>query len=164
MKKLLIALLVFGALAAAGGLSLGYLSRREATVPIEKTDGPDPVLVEPKVELVPSVAVAEATPWPAGMMPSAAPGLAAKEFAGGFDHPRWLHVLPHGDVLVAESNAPPQPDPGFSVRALLLSSSRAGPAPEVRAPIAYRCCATRTVTAWRKRKRPSSPGSIHRSV
>ncbi|KSV92832.1 sorbosone dehydrogenase family protein [Sinorhizobium sp. GL28] len=128
MKKLLIALLVFGALAAAGGLSLGYLSRREATVPIEKTYGPDPLLVEPKVELVPSVSVAEATPWPAGMMPSAAPGLAAKEFAGGFDHPRWLHVLPNGDVLVAESNAPPQPDPGFSVRAFAaqLIQGRAG--------------------------------------
>lgn len=128
MKKLLIALLVFGVLAAAGGLSLGYLSQREATVPIEKTYGPDPVLVEPRVELFPSVSVAEATPWPAGTMPSAAPGLAVKEFAGGLDHPRWLRVLPNGDVLVAESNAPPQPAPGFSVRAFAaqLIQGRAG--------------------------------------
>ncbi|WP_429809563.1 PQQ-dependent sugar dehydrogenase [Ensifer sp. B1-9] len=128
MKKLVIALLAFGVVAAAGGVGLGYLSRQEATVPIEQTYGPNPVLVEPKIERVPSVNVAEATPWPAGTMPSAAEGLAVKEFAGGLDHPRWLHVLPNGDVLVAESNAPPQPEPGFSVRAFAarLIQGRAG--------------------------------------
>ena len=26
----------------------------------------------------------------------------------GLDHPRWLYVLPNGDVLVAETNAPPE--------------------------------------------------------
>jgi len=128
MKKLVIALLAFGVVAAAGGVGLGYLSRQEATVPIEETYGPNPVLVEPKIERVPSVNVAEATPWPEGTMPSAAKGLAVKEFAGGLDHPRWLHVLPNGDVLVAESNAPPQPEPGFSVRAFVaqLIQGRAG--------------------------------------
>lgn len=39
------------------------------------------------------------------MTPQATSGLAVNQFAGGFDHPRWLYVLPNGDVLVAESNA-----------------------------------------------------------
>ncbi|MBZ7924578.1 sorbosone dehydrogenase family protein [Ensifer adhaerens] len=128
MKKLLVVLLIFGVLLAAGGASFAYLSRQQATVPIEKTYGSDPALVDPKVELVPSVNVAEATPWPPGTMPTAAQGLSVKEFAGGLDHPRWLHVLPNGDVLVAESNAPPKPEPGFSVRAFAahLIQGRAG--------------------------------------
>jgi glucose/arabinose dehydrogenase len=28
--------------------------------------------------------------------------------ASGFDHPRWIYVLPNGDVLVAETNRPPK--------------------------------------------------------
>ena len=56
--------------------------------------------------------IAPANPWPEGTAPTAAPGLAVNEYAGGLDHPRWLHVLPNGDVLVAESNAPPKPDEG----------------------------------------------------
>ncbi|MEI2297015.1 PQQ-dependent sugar dehydrogenase [Ensifer sp. MJa1] len=117
MKKLLLAAVVFAALVIVGVVGLVSLSRHEATVPIEQTYGPDPVLVEPRVELMPAINVAEATPWPAGTMPIAAQGLAVQEFAGGLDHPRWLHVLPNGDVLVAESNAPTKPDEGFSIRA-----------------------------------------------
>ena len=41
----------------------------------------------------------------------AAPGLSVNAFATGLDHPRWLYVLPNGDVLVAETNRPPTPDP-----------------------------------------------------
>lgn len=128
MKKLFSIALVLVALAAAGAASILYLSRHEATVPIEQTYGPDPVLAEPRAELVPIANVAEATPWPDGTMPSAAEGFAVAEFAGGLDHPRWLHVLPNGDVLVAESNAPARPDPGFSVRAFFtnLFQSKAG--------------------------------------
>ncbi|WP_077967111.1 PQQ-dependent sugar dehydrogenase [Ensifer adhaerens] len=128
MKKLLIAILVVAALAVTAGGGLVALSRHEATVPIEQTYGPDPVLVEPKAEWIPSVNVAEATPWPNGQMPVAAQGFVVTEFAGGLEHPRWLHVLPNGDVLVAESNAPPKPDAGFSVRAFLMGlfQARAG--------------------------------------
>lgn len=117
MKKLLIAVLVLAALAVVGGVGVVWMSRHEATVPIEQTYGPDPVLAEPRAEWLPSVNVAEATPWPDGAMPSATQGFVVQEFAGGLEHPRWLHVLPNGDVLVAESNAPPKPDAGFSFRA-----------------------------------------------
>ena len=45
------------------------------------------------------------------MTPLAAPGLRVTTFAQGLNHPRWLYVLPNGDVLVAETNGPGT-DPG----------------------------------------------------
>ena len=58
----------------------------------------------------PTVNVANAIGWPAGGKPIAANGMAVNAFATGLDHPRSLYVLPNGDVLVAETNAPPKPD------------------------------------------------------
>ena len=71
--------------------------------------GSHPVLVSPVRSLVPTVDIAPARGWPPGGKPRAAAGLAVQAYASGLDHPRWLHVLPNGDVLVAESNAPQQP-------------------------------------------------------
>ncbi len=68
--------------------------------------GPAPVLVAPNKTLVPVVRPARADGWAEGDMPSAASGLEINAFVGGLDHPRWLYVLPNGDLLVAESNAP----------------------------------------------------------
>ena len=76
--------------------------------PAQRT-GAQPDLPAPEKRLVPTVNIAPATGWPAGTMPTAAPGLAVTAFAGGLQHPRWLYVLPNGDVLVAESNAPAKP-------------------------------------------------------
>ncbi len=42
-------------------------------------------------------------PWPAGAAPQAPAGFRVERFATGLDNPRWLHVLPNGDVLVAQS-------------------------------------------------------------
>lgn len=69
--------------------------------------GPDPKLPPPVKTLLPTVEIAEATGWPAGAMPRAAQGLRVGAFAIGLDHPRWMLVLPNGDVLVAETNKPP---------------------------------------------------------
>jgi len=125
LLRILLALIVVIIIAGAG---VWFLSQEEATVPIEQTYGPDPVLAEPNPTLIPTINVAKAEPWPAGVLPKVAEGMAVNEFAGGLDHPRWLHVLPNGDVLVAESNAPPKPDEGFSIRGFLMSlfQSRAG--------------------------------------
>ena len=71
--------------------------------------GTHPVLVSPVKTLIPTVDIAPATGWPQGGKPLAAAGLAVRAYASGLDHPRWLHVLPNGDVLVAETNAPPRP-------------------------------------------------------
>jgi glucose/arabinose dehydrogenase len=82
--------------------------------------GPDPKLPAPQKSLLPTVKVAEAKGWPAGAKPQAAAGLAVNAFATGLDHPRWLHVLPNGDVLVAESNAPPKPEDGKGIKGMVM--------------------------------------------
>ncbi len=72
--------------------------------------GVNPEMPQPHKQLVPLVDIAPAKGWHDGATPIAAPGLRVKLFAGGLDHPRWLYTLPNGDVLVAETNAPPHPD------------------------------------------------------
>jgi glucose/arabinose dehydrogenase len=74
--------------------------------------GARPVLIEPKSSLLPTVNIAPAAGWPRDQAPLAAPGLQVRAFATGLNHPRWLMVLPNGDVLVAESNAPERPAEG----------------------------------------------------
>ena len=72
--------------------------------------GPDPALPPPYRSLFPVVNVAEAVGWPEGRTPVAAPGFRVQAFASGLDHPRWMYRLPNGDILVAETNAPPKPE------------------------------------------------------
>ncbi|MCQ4295748.1 sorbosone dehydrogenase family protein [Pseudomonas stutzeri] len=77
-----------------------------AKLPVGSGYGPAPALPEPNKTLLPTVHIAPAKGWPPGGKPQAAPGLRVDAFASGLDHPRWIHVLPNGDVLVAESDAP----------------------------------------------------------
>ncbi|MDN3921539.1 PQQ-dependent sugar dehydrogenase [Roseateles violae] len=79
--------------------------------------GPNPVLPAPQRSLLPTIHVADAVGWRSGDKPTPAPGLAVAAFAAGLEHPRWLYVLPNGDVLVAETNAPPRPEDGQGLRA-----------------------------------------------
>jgi len=81
-----------------------------ARLHLGQSTGPAPQLPPPVRTLIPTIHVADAESWPAGMTPTAAPGLEVRAFATGLDHPRWLLSLPNGDVLVAETAAPP-PDP-----------------------------------------------------
>lgn len=81
-----------------------------AKLSIAEGQGPAPKLVAPNKTLFPTVNIAEAIGWPEGGTPIAAAPLKVNAFAAGLAHPRWLHVLPNGDVLVAESNAPPKPE------------------------------------------------------
>ena len=74
--------------------------------------GPRPTLKAPDKQLIPTVNIAPAKGWPSGAMPTPAPGLAVNAFGIALDHPRWLYVLPNGDVLVAETNAPKRPAKG----------------------------------------------------
>ena len=116
------------AVLALGGCDGIPFFRDTAKVPVEEGYGPNPTLPAPDPSWIPTVRVAKAAPWPRGAAPTPAPGLAVNEFAGGLNHPRWLHVLPNGDVLVAESNAPPKADEGFSLRGVFMDlfMSRAG--------------------------------------
>jgi glucose/arabinose dehydrogenase len=78
--------------------------------------GPQPQIPAPRRSLLPTVNVVKARGWPADAAPVAAEGLAVTAFARGLDHPRWLYVLPNGDVLVAETNAPARPDDNKGVK------------------------------------------------
>lgn len=79
---------------------------RPSQLPADAGYGANPTLPEPSKSLIPTLKVAEAVGFKEGEVPTAAPGLQVNAFASGLDHPRWIHVLPNGDVLVAESNSP----------------------------------------------------------
>lgn len=81
-----------------------------AEIPLAQGTGPAPELPAPSKSLLPTVKVADAVGWPANATPVPADGLRVQAFAGGLEHPRWLLSLPNGDVLVAETAAPPQPE------------------------------------------------------
>ncbi|MDO8176971.1 MAG: sorbosone dehydrogenase family protein [Undibacterium sp.] len=99
-----------------------------ATLPVSAGTGPQPVLPAPQATLIPTVNIAPAKGWPEGVMPQPAEGLRVAAFARDLDHPRWLHVLPNGDVLVAETNAPPKPEDAKGIKGwvMRLVMKRAG--------------------------------------
>jgi glucose/arabinose dehydrogenase len=104
-KKLLIALPI---LAVAAALVAVYVlaTREKAEVDFARIVGPKPEIGAPDETLIPTVKVAKAVGWQAGEKPAAAAGLSVAAFAEGLEHPRWIYVLPNGDVLVSESNSP----------------------------------------------------------
>lgn len=112
------------------GLALLLLACDAAHLPEELTQGPNPVLTEPSSGLIPTINVAEAIGWRKNERPKSAAGLEVKPFASGLDHPRWLYVLPNGDVLVAETNAPKRPEGGTGIKGWMmgLAIKRAGAA------------------------------------
>jgi len=87
-----------------------------ARLPISAGVGPTPVLPAPQRSLIPMVHVAAVNRWPVGTQPTAAPMFTVTAFADSLEHPRWLYVLPNGDVLVAETNAPKRPDNATGIK------------------------------------------------
>ena len=88
--------------------------------PINDSYGSQPHLPKPKSSLLPTVNMAPAKGWPEGKMPTPATGLKVQAFAKGLQHPRWLYVLPNGDVLVAETDAPPKPDDSKGIKGKIM--------------------------------------------
>jgi glucose/arabinose dehydrogenase len=115
--------------------------------------GPSPELVAPTKSIVPTLRIAKAKGWHDGAKPQSAEGTAVTVYAGNLQHPRWLYVLPNGDVLVAESEAPPKPEDsrGLSGKLHKLVMKRAGSGAH---PSANR------ITLLRE----SGPGSVERHV
>jgi glucose/arabinose dehydrogenase len=97
-------------------LLLGLPACEEASHSIAEGTGPSPRLPPPQQTWLPTVNIAPARGWAEGAKPVAGEGLRVVAFAEGLDHPRWLLVLPNGDVLVAESNAPKRPDDRKGIR------------------------------------------------
>ena len=87
-----------------------------ATLPVSAGTGPQPTLPPPNPSWPPTVNVAPVLGWTEGATPQAAPGTQVAAFARGLDHPRWLLVLPNGDVLVAETDAPARPDDAQGIK------------------------------------------------
>ncbi|MFL6620518.1 MAG: sorbosone dehydrogenase family protein, partial [Povalibacter sp.] len=87
-----------------------------AKLPVQAGMGVAPLLPKPSTSLIPLVNVVDAKGWRRGQKPVARDGLQVNAFAVGLDHPRWLYVLPNGDVLVAETNAPDRPDDGKGIK------------------------------------------------
>ncbi|HEX2584817.1 MAG TPA: hypothetical protein VHL14_06785, partial [Steroidobacteraceae bacterium] len=95
--------------------------------------GSNPALPKPDKRLIPTVKIAPARPWQGDEAPTAAPGLKVNAFASDLDHPRWIYVLPNGDVLVAESNAPEnRPEDRKGVKGYVMKKvmAKAGAAPK----------------------------------
>ena len=87
-----------------------------ARLPVTAGIGVAPVLPPPETSFIPLVNVVDAKGWRSGKEPRVADGLEVNKFASGLSHPRWLYVLPNGDVLVAETNAPERPEMRTGVR------------------------------------------------
>ena len=109
----LVALLLGAAILALSGCG------DEAKLPEAATMGPTPTLPDPHKTLIPTVKIATARGWSAGEAPKPAPELAVSALARNLDHPRWVYVLPNGDILVAETNAPPRPQDARGLRGVV---------------------------------------------
>jgi glucose/arabinose dehydrogenase len=118
IKRVLIGLVAAVALIVLIGAATLYMSARKqrAQLDISAVQGTQPKISEPRTGVIPLVNVAKAVGWKAGEMPTPAAGLKVQPFATGLDHPRWLLALPNGDILVAETNAPPKPDDSVGIQ------------------------------------------------
>jgi len=91
-----------------------------AHLPSSAGFGPNPTLPAPHPPLIPTVRIAPAKGWSDGATPVAAAGTSVHALAEKLDHPRWLYVLPNGDVLVAETDAPPKPEDRNSIKGWIM--------------------------------------------
>ena len=92
----------------------------KATLQVSDGIGASPKLPPPNKSLITTVNTARAVGWQGEAKPTVAKGLAVNAFAEDLDHPRWLYELPNGDVLVAETNAPPKPEDGKGIRGWIM--------------------------------------------
>ena len=96
--------------ALVGGAAL--LSRRLTVGLPEPAWGSAPIIPAAKPQgAIPTLKMPTAQGWASGHIPVAAPGLKVNAFASGLKHPRWIHVLPNGDTLIAESTSEPRTTP-----------------------------------------------------
>jgi glucose/arabinose dehydrogenase len=124
-KKKLLLTLPLMIIAALIGIYL-WSASEHAEIDFAATLGTQPQITPPKKVLIPTVNVAKAIGWKSGEKPVAATGLAVTPFAEGLEHPRWLYVLPNGDVLVSESNSPTREGGGIKGMVMRGMMNRAG--------------------------------------
>ena len=97
-------------IAKATALVGGTVARlRRMGTPAHQALGPRPQIPDAKEQGIMTLKMPVARGWKDGHVPTCAAGLKVNAFASGLDHPRWIEVLPNGDVLVAESKEQPGP-------------------------------------------------------
>lgn len=111
------------ATALVGG-TVAWLRRMRS--PAHQAIGPDPEIPLARKQGLMTLKMPVAEGWQHGRLPICAPGLAVNAFASGLDHPRWIEVLPNGDVLVAEAREKAQPPKTLMDRAAQATMRRAG--------------------------------------
>jgi glucose/arabinose dehydrogenase len=105
-------------------LPLAACNDPKDTATVAQSYGPSPSLPPPEHSWIPTVDIASVSRWAEGAKPVAASGMAVNAFATGLEHPRTVYVLPNGDVLVAESNAPPKPDDGKGIKGFIYRQAQ----------------------------------------
>lgn len=125
--------LALGLFLLLGGGVLGYvaLDGDEARLSEAQSTGREPVFTQPRPETIPTVNIADIVPWGAQDAPVPAQGLTVTRFAEGLAHPRSMLRLPNGDILVAETGAPPSNEGGgvvgFITRHLMKKAGAGAP-------------------------------------
>ena len=98
---------------------------RRSSAPRVQAFGAEPAIPEAKNQgIMMTLKMPVAGGWKDGHVPTTAPGLKVNAFATGLDHPRWIEVLPNGDVLVAEAKQRPRPARNLMDRATLDTMAR----------------------------------------
>ncbi|SMC84734.1 hypothetical protein SAMN06297251_11057 [Fulvimarina manganoxydans] len=97
-----------GIVAKATGIVGGAVALvRRFSSPSHQAVGQKPEIPQARKQGLMTLKLPAAEGWKNGRLPSCAPGLRVNAFASNLDHPRWIEVLPNGDVLVAESKEQP---------------------------------------------------------
>ncbi len=110
--------------AGVGAATIAW--RRMAGVPSEQAVGPRPEIPQARPQgMLPTLKMPTARGWEAGQTPTPAPGLKVNAFASGLKHPRWLHVLPNGDVLASQALQQDQPVNSLFDYAMVTTMRRA---------------------------------------
>lgn len=126
-RKVLLGIIVFLVLLVG---VLFWLTRGDtAGLSVQDVAGTEPILEEPDAEAIPTINIAEPIGWEAGAAPVAAEGLQVVRFAEGLDHPRVIHTLPNGDVLVTLTRSPDSGEGGGItawIADMLMSRAGAG--------------------------------------
>jgi glucose/arabinose dehydrogenase len=117
-----------GIVAFVGGIALQW--RRIQGVPQVAAWGQAPAIPTAKPQgAIPTLKMPSARGWRDGEKPTAAPGLKVNAFATGLDHPRWINVLPNGDVLIAEATqvaGPPRSVFHYAMQATMRRANALG--------------------------------------
>ncbi len=111
--------------ALMGDATVAWRRRTQGAVPPQAVGGIPQIPPARPQGALPTLKMPTARGWAAGHKPVAPSGLAVNAFAAGLKHPRWIHVLPNGDVTVAEALFMPGAPKTVFDRAMVATMRRA---------------------------------------